>query len=86
MSRNTINASAHPNEDFVAGIAHGTAPSPSFRDGPGVQRVLEAVERSAAASSRWTRVNTLKWHTTRVRNILGVRGTPQEVSAKELIT
>ncbi len=78
MSRNTINASAHPDTDFVDGVARGTAPSPSFRDGPGVQRALEAVERSAAASSRWTRVNTLKWHTTRVRNILGVRGTPKK--------
>ena len=48
----------HPTEDFVAAIARGAAPSPSFRDGLGVQRVLDAVERSAAASSRWTRVNT----------------------------
>jgi predicted dehydrogenase len=53
-------AFAHPIEDFVAVIARGTASSPSFRDGLEVQRVLGAVERSAATSSRWTRVNTLK--------------------------
>ena len=50
----------HQIKDFAADIARGTAPSPSFRDGLGVQRVPDAVERSAATGSRWTRVNTLK--------------------------
>ena len=50
--------------DFVVVIARGAASSPSFRDGLEVQRVPDAVERSAATGSRWTRVNTLKDATT----------------------
>ncbi len=36
--------------DFLTAIAAGAAPSPSFTDGLAVQRVLAAVEQSAAAS------------------------------------
>ncbi len=36
--------------DFLAAIAAGAAPSPSFADGLAVQRVLAAIEQSAAAS------------------------------------
>ncbi|MET3769056.1 putative dehydrogenase [Marisediminicola sp. UYEF4] len=38
----------HQIRDFLVAIAEGTAPSPSFADGLAVQRVLAAVERSAA--------------------------------------
>ncbi|WP_440107915.1 Gfo/Idh/MocA family protein, partial [Streptosporangium sp. H16] len=38
----------HEVKDFVEAIATGIAPTPSFDDGLNVQRVLEAVERSAA--------------------------------------
>ena len=44
----------HEIADFVADIGAGRDPSPSFRDGLQVQRVLDAVERSSAADSRWT--------------------------------
>ena len=46
----------HEVADFVADIAAGRDPSPSFRDGLQVQRVLDAVEESAAQESRWTPV------------------------------
>jgi predicted dehydrogenase len=36
--------------DFLAAIGSGSAPSPSFAEGLAVQRVLAAVEQSAAAS------------------------------------
>ncbi len=36
--------------DFLTAIADGTDPTPSFADGLGVQRVLAAVEQSAAGS------------------------------------
>jgi predicted dehydrogenase len=36
--------------DFLAAIGSGSAPSPSFADGLAVQRVLAAIEESAAAS------------------------------------
>ncbi len=36
--------------DFLAAIGHGGAPEPSFADGLAVQRVLAAIEQSAAAS------------------------------------
>jgi predicted dehydrogenase len=42
--------------DFVRDVATGTAPSPSFTDGLYIQRVLDAVERSSAASSCWVEV------------------------------
>lgn len=43
--------------DLVRAIDAGDAPEPSFRDALGVQRVLDAVERSAADSSRSTAVD-----------------------------
>jgi predicted dehydrogenase len=46
----------HQVKDFVAAIAHGTYPRPSFSDGLQVQRVLDAVERSAAHNASWTPV------------------------------
>ena len=49
---------AHEIADFVEDIAAGRAPSPSFDDGLQVQRVLEAVEQSAAKDSLWTPVPT----------------------------
>lgn len=45
---------SHEVKDFVEAIAAGTDPSPSFEDGLHVQRVLDAVERSAADGSAWT--------------------------------
>lgn len=44
----------HEVKDFLEDIAVGTDPSPSFEDGLRVQRVLAAVEESAANESRWT--------------------------------
>ena len=44
----------HQVVDLVTAIAAGTDPTPSFADGLQVQRVLDAVERSAADDSRWT--------------------------------
>ncbi|MFC7490141.1 MULTISPECIES: Gfo/Idh/MocA family protein [unclassified Knoellia] len=44
----------HQAADFLTAIAAGTDPSPSFADGLGVQRVLEAVETSAASGAAWT--------------------------------
>ncbi len=46
----------HQVVDLVRGIAAGTHPAPTFADGLQVQRVLAAVERSAADESRWTPV------------------------------
>lgn len=48
----------HQVVDLVGAIAAGVQPTPSFADGLQVQRVLEAVERSAADESRWTLVAT----------------------------
>ncbi|ROS33357.1 MULTISPECIES: Gfo/Idh/MocA family protein [unclassified Curtobacterium] len=45
---------SHQVKDFVEAIVAGTDPSPSFEDGLHVQRVLDAVERSAADGSSWT--------------------------------
>ena len=45
---------SHQVKDFVDAIVAGADPSPSFADGLHVQRVLDAVERSAAAGSTWT--------------------------------
>ena len=42
--------------DFVVAVAEGTDPQPSFEDGLNVQRVMAAVEASAAANGEWTRV------------------------------
>ncbi|WP_431925062.1 Gfo/Idh/MocA family protein [Nonomuraea jabiensis] len=46
----------HEINDFLEAIATGADPSPSFADGLRVQRVLEAVERSAAEGSRYMNV------------------------------
>jgi predicted dehydrogenase len=40
--------------DFVHDVAAGQPPSPSFADGLYVQRVLDAVDRSAGQRSEWT--------------------------------
>ncbi|QCR42736.1 dehydrogenase [Curtobacterium sp. SGAir0471] len=45
---------SHQVTDFVRAIVAGTDPQPSFADGLHVQRVLDAVERSAADGSAWT--------------------------------
>lgn len=49
----------HQARDLVQAIATGTPPEPSFEDGLRVQRVLAAVETSAADDSRWTPVDTV---------------------------
>lgn len=46
----------HEIKDFLEAIGQGTDPTPSFADGLRVQRVLAAVERSAAEGSRYTTV------------------------------
>src|SRR3954465_8572754 len=46
----------HQVVDLVTAIAKGDDPTPSFADGLQVQRVLEAVERSAADRSTWTEI------------------------------
>ncbi|MBA9007441.1 Gfo/Idh/MocA family protein [Thermomonospora cellulosilytica] len=46
----------HEIADLLSAIAAGTDPSPSFADGLQVQRVLAAVEASAAAGGGWTPV------------------------------
>ena len=51
-------AFAHEIADLVEDIAADRNPSPSFADGLQVQRVLEAVEQSAAKDSLWTPVPT----------------------------
>jgi predicted dehydrogenase len=47
----------HQVVDLVTAIAKDEDPTPSFADGLQVQRVLDAVERSAAANSTWTPVS-----------------------------
>ncbi|MGN6406400.1 Gfo/Idh/MocA family protein [Sinomonas sp.] len=49
-------AFTHQVVDLVEAIAEGKQPTPSFADALQVQRVLEAVEMSAADESRWTKV------------------------------
>ncbi|MCU1687699.1 MAG: gfo/Idh/MocA family oxidoreductase [Amycolatopsis sp.] len=46
----------HEVYDFLTAIAGGHDPEPSFADGLQVQRVLAAVETSAAANSVWTAI------------------------------
>src|SRR5919202_453247 len=46
----------HQVVDLVEAIAKGDDPAPSFADGLQVQRVLDAVERSAADRSTWTEI------------------------------
>jgi predicted dehydrogenase len=48
----------HQVVDLVTAIAKGEDPTPSFADGLQVQRVLDAVERSAANSSTWTEIGS----------------------------
>jgi predicted dehydrogenase len=47
-------AFSHEVVDFVTAITAGTDPEPSFADGLHIQRVLAAVEASAATDSAWT--------------------------------
>ncbi len=49
---------SHQARDFVTAIAAGEQPTPSFADGLQVQRVLDAVERSATAGSAWTKTES----------------------------
>ena len=51
-------AFTHQVVDLVRGIAAHEHPAPTFADGLQVQRVLDAVERSAADDSRWAPVVT----------------------------
>jgi predicted dehydrogenase len=46
----------HQVVDLVTAIGRGENPSPSFADGLQVQRVLDAVERSAGNKSTWTEI------------------------------
>ncbi|NUP61261.1 MAG: Gfo/Idh/MocA family oxidoreductase [Nonomuraea sp.] len=46
----------HEIKDFLEAVADGSDPAPSFADGLRVQRVLAAVEQSAADGSRYTTV------------------------------
>src|SRR3954469_20001482 len=46
----------HQVVDLVGALAEGSQPRPSFADGLQVQRVLDAVERSAADRSSWTEI------------------------------
>src|SRR3954451_1650685 len=48
----------HQVVDLVTAIAAGENPTPSFSDGLQVQRVLDAVERSAANRSTWTEIRS----------------------------
>ena len=48
----------HQVVDLVTALAAGAQPTPSFADGLQVQRVLDAVERSAADRSTWTEIPT----------------------------
>ena len=41
----------HEVRDFLLAVSSGTVPSPSFEDGLAVQRILDAVEQSAASKS-----------------------------------
>ncbi|MFB9908822.1 Gfo/Idh/MocA family protein [Allokutzneria oryzae] len=47
-------AFTHQAVDLLDALAHHRQPTPSFAEGLGVQRVLHAVESSAADDSRWT--------------------------------
>jgi predicted dehydrogenase len=46
----------HQARDLVTAIADGAQPAPSFGDGLAVQRVLDAVARSAASGNSWESV------------------------------
>jgi len=47
----------HQARDLLTAIADGTQPLPSFGDGLAVQRVLDAVARSAASGNSWESVS-----------------------------
>ena len=47
----------HQARDLLTAIADGAQPLPSFDDGLAVQRVLDAVARSAASGNAWERVS-----------------------------
>ena len=47
----------HQARDLLAAVADGTQPLPSFADGLAVQRVLDAVARSAASGNSWESVH-----------------------------
>ncbi|MGF6824199.1 putative dehydrogenase [Microbacterium sp. ZKA21] len=47
---------SHQAKDFIEAIANGHDPHPTFAEGLHVQRVLDAVERSASARAVWTEV------------------------------
>ncbi|NNU26050.1 Gfo/Idh/MocA family protein [Isoptericola sediminis] len=49
-------AFTHQVVDLVGALADGADPAPSFADGLDVQRVLDAVERSAAEQHRWIKL------------------------------
>jgi predicted dehydrogenase len=49
-------AFTHQVVDLVSALAAGQQPTPTFADGLQVQRVLAAVERSAAANSAFTEI------------------------------
>ena len=51
-------AFTHQAVDLITAIAEHRQPEPSFADGLVVQRVLDAVERSAADHSTWTPITT----------------------------
>jgi predicted dehydrogenase len=48
----------HQIADFIRDVSAGRAPTPSFRDGLAVQRVLAAVEESSEHESRWVPLDT----------------------------
>ncbi|TKK88669.1 Gfo/Idh/MocA family oxidoreductase [Herbidospora galbida] len=50
------NTFTHEVKDFLEAISAGADPTPTFDDGLQVQKVLDAVERSAGDDSRWTTV------------------------------
>lgn len=56
-------AFSHQVRDLIVDIANGTQPTPSFADGLQVQRVLAAVEQSAADGSSWTATGPATNHT-----------------------
>ncbi|MBB1482949.1 Gfo/Idh/MocA family oxidoreductase [Tessaracoccus sp. MC1865] len=47
----------HQAVDFLSAIAEDHQPHPNFRDGLGIQRVLDAVAQSATQSAVWTPIN-----------------------------
>ncbi|HEX2773273.1 MAG TPA: Gfo/Idh/MocA family oxidoreductase [Micromonosporaceae bacterium] len=62
----------HEVRDFIAAIADGTDPTPSFADALGVQLVLDAVTRSAEHGSSWTDVE---------QPLVGVQSSGRRVAA-----